>query len=243
MPLMKIFIATPANGGLTYARYTQSIFSLEKALTSAGHQTTFAVMVGSAEIASARNELVQYFLDSDCDALLFIDADQAFNAIHVREMIESGKHFIGAVIPQKVIDWEKVRLAAIAGVPATELSKAAGIFNTNFLTGKVDIVHGKPLAVRHVGTGLIYLSRVVFEKLSPHCQVVNLRTKEAKTTRTEYFTNIVTEDNERLSEDYSFCHKWREIGGKVYAAPWVEVSHIGSFEFNGQLRESMKKIT
>jgi hypothetical protein len=42
-----------------------------------------------------------------------------------------------------------------------------------------------------------------------------------------------------LSEDYYFCKKWQELGGKVYAAPWVQISHFGSYEFKGSFAMSI----
>jgi len=38
-----------------------------------------------------------------------------------------------------------------------------------------------------------------------------------------------------LSEDYYFCHKAREAGLKVWAAPWVQLGHFGNYLFEGGL--------
>jgi hypothetical protein len=52
----------------------------------------------------------------------------------------------------------------------------------------------------------------------------------------EYFaTSIEPETNRLLSEDYHFCRIWRLAGGKVWAAPWVKLAHIGTYAFEGQL--------
>jgi hypothetical protein len=37
-----------------------------------------------------------------------------------------------------------------------------------------------------------------------------------------------------LSEDFFFCHNYREHGGTVWAAPWCELGHFGSYLFSGQ---------
>jgi hypothetical protein len=34
-----------------------------------------------------------------------------------------------------------------------------------------------------------------------------------------------------LSEDYQFCKLWKESGGKIYLAPYVRVSHAGTYWF------------
>jgi hypothetical protein len=32
-----------------------------------------------------------------------------------------------------------------------------------------------------------------------------------------------------LSEDYWFCRTWRNMGGKIYAAPWMDLGHVGTY--------------
>jgi len=52
----------------------------------------------------------------------------------------------------------------------------------------------------------------------------------------EFFaTSIEPETNRLLSEDYHFCRIWRMAGGKVYAAPWAHLGHMGSYIFEGGL--------
>jgi hypothetical protein len=52
----------------------------------------------------------------------------------------------------------------------------------------------------------------------------------------EYFaTSIEPETGRLLSEDYHFCYNWRKMGGKVWAAPWCQLSHIGTYAFDGRL--------
>jgi len=38
-------------------------------------------------------------------------------------------------------------------------------------------------------------------------------------------------DGARLSEDYAFCHRWRQCGGTVYANVAHEISHVGLHRF------------
>jgi hypothetical protein len=52
----------------------------------------------------------------------------------------------------------------------------------------------------------------------------------------EYFaTSIDEESNRLLSEDYHFCKLARQNGFKVYAAPWAQLTHSGTYNFSGQL--------
>jgi hypothetical protein len=56
----------------------------------------------------------------------------------------------------------------------------------------------------------------------------------------EFFaTSIDEESNNRLlSEDYHFCKIARKQGFTVWAAPWAELVHCGSYSFSGQLPRS-----
>jgi hypothetical protein len=61
-------------------------------------------------------------------------------------------------------------------------------------------------------------------------------TREQKVIN-EFFTTSIdkTSGNRLLSEDYHFCKIAREHGFKVWAAPWANLAHCGSYNFNGQL--------
>jgi hypothetical protein len=52
----------------------------------------------------------------------------------------------------------------------------------------------------------------------------------------EFFATSITEDTSRLlSEDYHFCKIAREAGFRVWAAPWAQLSHTGTYIFSGHL--------
>lgn len=33
------------------------------------------------------------------------------------------------------------------------------------------------------------------------------------------------------SEDFTFCKRWKEIGGQVFLAPWTRTVHVGTYEY------------
>ena len=43
--------------------------------------------------------------------------------------------------------------------------------------------------------------------------------------------NPVVIDGTRLSEDFSFCHRWRQCGGQVWANIAHEITHVGLHHF------------
>jgi hypothetical protein len=40
-------------------------------------------------------------------------------------------------------------------------------------------------------------------------------------------------DRRYLSEDYTFCRRWQEIGGDIWLDPTISLNHYGHFCFQG----------
>ena len=51
------------------------------------------------------------------------------------------------------------------------------------------------------------------------------------------FFNVFIDPESRrtLSEDYCFCHQIRKLGVKVWLCPWMQLSHVGTYIFTGNL--------
>jgi hypothetical protein len=137
----------------------------------------------------------------------------------------------------KGINWDNVRLAAQLG--KDELELYSGHFAINLLSESQPFNVNEPFRVKDIGTGMLFITRKVFEELAPHCK--KYRNNNVGNTGiefgemvTEYFTTFVDENEILLSEDYAFCRMWQNIGGEVWAAPWVRITHSGDYNFSGQ---------
>lgn len=238
---VKIFIATPMYGGNCKGIYTESLINLIVALANKGHQTVYSKVYNESLITRARNALVYEFEKTDCDALLFIDSDHWFDADHVVKMIESGVDLIGAIYPMKNINWDMVRNAALQG--KEDLSLYSGFFSANLPKGQVTIKLDEPLEVVNVATGMMFIRRNVFEAMKPRCKTYAHHGAtgaiDFNQSVTEYFATEVDENGILLSEDYYFCRKWQDLGNKVYAAPWVNITHAGDYNFPGNFAQTV----
>lgn len=241
--MSKIFIATPMYGGQCFGFYTQSILQLNNVLRDNKIEGMFSFMFNESLITRARNAMVKGFLNTDATHLFFVDADIRFNAMDVLPMIEADKDVICGIYPKKEINWTSVRAAMDAGVPNEQLKHHTGSFVVNLANyeNSVTVPVNEPVEIFNGGTGFMLIKREVFEKLADHVptytnDVTDLAGTIGKDEIKEYFaTSIEPETNRLLSEDYHFCRIWREIGGKVYAAPWAHLSHVGSYIFEGAL--------
>jgi hypothetical protein len=230
-------IATPMYGGMARSEYISSVGELTMALVQAGHEVMQTFTVNESLITRARNGLAHQFLLSDCEALLFIDADHGFNAADVLKMVQSGKDLIGAAYPMKAINWDAVRYAALLG--KEDLDRYSGYFAFNTLDEQGSFESDEPYEVKNVGTGMMLITRKVFDEMRPHCQTYRGNTIGAIDQGDEivefFNTEIEPEHQTLLSEDYAFCARWRRLGNSVYVAPWVRITHLGHHAFTGSL--------
>jgi len=240
---MKIFIATPMYGGIAKTQYTISMQNMIVKLSQRGHSISTTTIGNESLITRARNTLAHKFIKSDCDALLFVDADHGWDADDVVRMVESGKDFIGAIYPMKGINWENVRLAALAG--RQNLEAYSGYFAINLNKEDQTFDENEPFKVKDIGTGMLFITRKVFETVAPLCK--QYKNNNVGNTGvdfgemiTEYFTTFIDEGDILLSEDYAFCRLWQQTGGEVWSAPWVKITHAGDYNFAGNFARMLE---
>lgn len=233
-----IMVCTPMYGGMTTGVYVQSLLNMVGQFSSLGHKVSCAFMFNESLIQRARNNMAHQFLKTDADYLFWIDADIKFRAEDALKMLIADKDIIGGIYPKKEINWHMVKQAAQAD--KDNLQNYTGSFVVNLIGEHGDVVvrADQPCEVAALGTGFMLIKRQVFEKLKK-------RVKKFKNDMSalqhgeeiyEFFGVPIDKESGRLlSEDYDFCHKWRKAGGKVYAAPWCQLGHMGSYLFEGTL--------
>ena len=241
---MKIFIATPMYGGQCTGLYMQSMLLLQPALQQHGIGAMISCMFNESLITRARNALAHNFLKTDCTHLLFIDADIAFKANDVVALLQADRDVICGIYPKKEINWLTVENAVKNGVPANQLKNHTGSFVINLVdyAPTVTVPMNEPLEIWNGGTGMMAIKREVLEKLRDvvpkyRNDVVDLSgSTQVGEEIAEYFATSIEDSTQRLlSEDYHFCQTWRQNGGKIYAAPWMSLGHVGSYVFEGEL--------
>ena len=178
---------------------------------------------------------------------VLIDADIRFNAHEVVQLLKSEKDVICGIYPKKEINWDMVQQAVKDGVQTNDLKKYTGSFVVNLVdySPTVTVPMHEPLEIWNGGTGMMCIKREVFEKLKDSVPVYNNdvvdlsgNTPVGEPIHEFFATSIEPETNRLLSEDYHFCRIWRLQGGKIYAAPWMNLGHVGTYIFEGELIKS-----
>jgi len=256
----KIFVGTPMYGGMCHGMYTKASCDLATTATKYGMDVKFFYLFNESLITRARNYLVDEFLRSPYTHLMFIDSDINFNpqdVLAVASLCNEDKPIIGAPYPKKCIAWEKVRNAVDAGLGdenPNELEKFTGDFVFNPVEGTTQIKIDEPTEVLEVGTGFVMIMREVFEKFRDEYPQFSYKPDHNRSEHFDgkryihaFFDTVI--DNEAyagkgsggsdryLSEDYMFCQWARKIGFTTWLCPWMEVNHVGTYVFNGTLKD------
>ena len=238
-----IFVATPMYGGQCFGYFTQSCLQLSNLCKTKDVDVSFSFLFNESLIQRARNLLAQHFLKSNATHLMFIDADIRFNPEQIFPMLEADKDIICGIYPKKEINWTTVKMAMDANVPNDQLKFHTGAFVVNLVDYQTEVTVpvNEPVEIWNGGTGFMLIKREVFENLIGKVptylnNVLDMTNKENGETINEFFATSIEDDTRiLLSEDYYFCKKAREHGMKVWAAPWVQLAHIGTYAFEGQL--------
>ena len=243
----KIFVATPMYGGLCVGGYTVGLLTAVQEFMKNKMQMYYAHMMNESLITRARNTLAYDFLETDATHLMFIDADITFNPADIVRMVKADKDIICGLYPKKEMNWKTVAEAVKAGVEYQDLPSYTGSFVVN-LVGDVAQATGdvnEPMEIDNGGTGFMLIKRNVFETLKPtvptytNDQILIVDKNPVKKIIHEFFATSIDEvSNRLLSEDYHFCKIARKQGFRVYAAPWANLSHSGTYNFSGTLPRS-----
>lgn len=162
-----------------------------------------------------RNFMVWKFLQTACTDLLFIDADTLGPKTNVSDILRPDRDVVAGLYPYKSDD---------LNFPVRLLPKGV-IYEDD---GCVE--------VEAVPTGFLRMRRAVLEKLN--ASVPGFYNKEVKAPADpvpEIFERKTIEGIGRMSGDFVFCRKWRELGGQIYVDPTLHFQHIGHKSYGGNV--------
>jgi hypothetical protein len=241
--MTSIFLSTPCYGGQCLQKYAESILNLQKALANENIMLYIDTIENESLVQRARNVAVgRYMQKSNADYFMFIDADVHFDADSVIRLIKSGHELSVACYPKKYIDWDQGAKAVKKG-DDRNMAMLSSSLVVNFGAARVQIVDGFA-PVLDGPTGFMLIKREVFKKLQDAFPELNCKNDHQNRDFDEYhacFDCMIDPVSRRyLSEDYAFCRRWQQIGGKIYADTNTTLGHVGNLPFSGKLSERLK---
>ena len=249
-----IFIATPCYGGQIGEPYFRSMMRLAILCNKYDIQFTVSTLANESLITRGRNTLTSFFMEHpQATHLFFIDADIEFDPNDLLRMVAYDKPIVVGAYPKKAINWQSIVDAARRNDEETaqtiEGHSSNYVVNFDFL--KDD--DGKPLPqiqirdnlikLKDAGTGFMCIRKDVIQQMfdkHPELKYANDINVDKKFEKHMYalFDCIIDPESRRyLSEDYTFCRRWQNMGGDVYLDPRTALNHVGHYTFRGNIRK------
>ncbi|WP_092090182.1 hypothetical protein [Bradyrhizobium brasilense] len=245
-------ILTPAYGDQVTVAYTQSMMALVNACWSRGMIMKIAVENGQSLITRARNEMLVKFLDTpELTHVFWIDADVGFRSEDVFRFLSSDLDVVAGAYPIKQYDWPIDIPAGTQTLSQEQFERLALVYpvNANEDAGLSFIPDEDGyLEVTEAPTGFMCIKRRVFDRMMeayPDLQYFpdfDMQPgREAKAKYCYRFFDVMFDASSKryLSEDYAFCRRWRDIGGKVHVCTRTRLTHAGTHRFNGDIQGAL----
>jgi hypothetical protein len=195
-----------------------------------------AMMVsGDALITRARQNLIAHFLgDSEATHLLFVDADIGFAPEQAFRLLDFKAEMTAAVYPTK-------RMTP----GAAALSYVVRVDTDSGVTVRAGFVK-----VQYAGTGFLMMQRGAllammerYPELRYRCEHQADDPLEGSPWRFALFNCFIDQPSGTyLSEDFSFCRRWTDMGGEIWADGESRLNHVGPFTYRGEFEASFKSL-
>jgi hypothetical protein len=222
--------------------YVGSLLKLQTACQQRDIRLQIQMMGSDALITRARQNIVADFLANEAAThLLFIDADIGFEPEQVFRLLDFGADISAAIYPIKRIDWQKVTAAVEARrapIEAAALSYLIEFTDPN----RIEVDRGFA-RVQYAGTGFFMIQRHVLLAMIQHypeLRYAHDHKPEDKLAgsrfRSALFNCLIDEATDTyLSEDFSFCKRWTDMGGTIWIDLESRLTHVGAVSFRGDL--------
>jgi hypothetical protein len=243
---VKLLVATPVHSEVSI-HYTESLLTLQGMGHSLGLNIDF-LLLKSSLVTQGRNLCVANFLNKkEYTHMLFVDGDISFDPSCVVKLLKCDKDVISIPYPMKTINWEKIHGRIKEGISANELSRSGFTYpikvedqsNINVSKGIMEVTHSP--------TGFMLIKKQVIEKMIekyPHLKIkqptiMNGEAKDTENLWNFFDTWFDQETNRYYGEDFAFCQKWRDIGGKCYCYINDFIAHVGEYYYEGKFIDEL----
>ena len=225
-----LLICTPSASGKPDYTYQASIEQTKEMLRQHGAKVDVFKVNYVADIYFARSKLLGAFhRDKKFTHLLFIDDDMGWPAEAVAHLLMLKRDFIGVVGCKKVYPLE------FAYQMLDDKSRIIPLYHE---------LETNVAEIPYIGGAFVMLSRNCVDRLwdaYPELQYDMPDGVVESALFDPIIINIPGYPRRRLSEDFSLCHRWAKIGGKVYCKMDVTLTHTGQHTFTGNLMGHLTK--
>lgn len=217
-----VWIAIPAYTGQIHLSTMRSILTDLLVLKDRGDSVTIFDESGNALIADCRALIVAKFLESGASDLVFVDSDVCWEAGALVKLLDHPVDFVAGIYPQRR---DPINFS-VSWVPDREELWA------DEKTGLIEVA-GVPAGFMRVTRNMLLKMVAQYTDTAFHCN-------DAPDSRAYALFDPYRIGVMKLGEDYAFCRRWRDIGGKVWIDPDIRMGHVGFKTFDGHLGNWLK---
>ena len=242
---VSILLCTPVHSECSI-HYTQALLEFQVACMRKNILVSF-LLLKSSLVTQGRNLCVANFLNEKYSHLLFIDADIDFDSKTIFKMLELDREVIAVPYPMKTLNWDRIYNFKGDIKDSTELSHTGftypiKVYDKDNLKVKDDVME-----VTHAPTGCMLIKRQVFDKMIkayPELRIsqptiMNGEAKDKENLWNFFDTFHDLKNKKYYGEDFGFCKKWTDIGGKCYCYIGDYITHIGEYQYSGRFKDEL----
>lgn len=207
-----VMIAIPAYTGTVHIPTMRSLMTDALGLAKRGFAVTLNDNCESALINDARSEIVHAFVNSECTDLVFVDWDVVWPAGAMLRLLDYPVDIVGGIYPQRKDP-----------ITFSVRTKDEGVYPVDAETGLVEVLG--------LHTGFLRISRAAADKMTAHYQDLAYQRRGARIIG---LFDAYRDGETKLGEDYSFCQRWLDLGGKLWLDASFGMAHIGLKPYIGQ---------
>jgi hypothetical protein len=243
VPRPNVVVATPCYGGLVTHVYLHSLLKLMAYALAQNFGVALRTAAHDSLVPRSRNSLVAGFLDApDATHLMFVDADMGFEPETLGRMLAFDADVVAAAYPVKNIDWAKAARVCTGGSATVEELRTAGLHYVGVPRPPAECeVRDGFVTADYAGTGFMLIRRAALERMVaayPETKYRVMHTYPAPAQQSQNLYSLFDcmidpATRTYLSEDFTFCHRWRNIGGTIWLDTRSRLKHVGSYEFQG----------
>jgi hypothetical protein len=245
---MRLLVATPVHSEVSM-HYAESLLTLQGTGHSLGLVIDF-LLLKSSLVTQGRNLCVSNFLNKkEYTHMLFIDSDISFDPSSVFKLLRCNKDVISIPYPMKTINWNKVhgRIQEQKDININDLSRSGFMFPIKVEDQQSITVSKGIMEVTHAPTGFMLIKKEAILKMVekyPHLKIkqptiINGETKDTENLWNFFDTWFEQETNKYYGEDFAFCQKFRDIGGKCYCYVDDFITHVGEYSYEGKFIDEL----
>ena len=245
-----IFVATPVHSDCSI-HYTQSLLEFQRYCYEKKIGVTFQLFKSSL-VTQGRNLSVGGFMESKHSHLLFIDSDIDFEAKSIQAMVDKDKDVISVPYPMKTFNWDKMFANFKEGKIKNpiELAMNGNTYPMRLPNEDNFNIENGCIEVSHSPTGCMLIKRSVIEKMIekyPEMRISQPTIINGKPVEKPFLYNFFDTmfnpvDHTYMGEDFAFCKRWKDIGGKCHAIIDQLITHVGEHQYSGRFADELIKL-